>query len=1084
VLRKAALSAGALGFLLLPAAFGAVDPAALAGLKARSIGPAGMSGRVAAIEGVEADPDTLYVGAASGGLWKTVDGGNTWVPLFDDQPVASIGAVAVFQPNPSIVWVGTGEGNVRNSMSIGNGVYRSLDGGKTWKHLGLAGTERIYRIVLHPTDPQTAWVAALGSAWADSPERGVYKTTDGGASWQRILFVDEQTGASDLVIDPRIPNKIVASLWTYRRQPWFFRSGGAGSGLYITWDGGGSWQKLTPEDGLPAGDLGRIGLGLARSNPDILYALVEAKKSALLRSADGGRTWKTVNDRYDINPRPFYFCDIRVDPQLPDRVYTLDYDVRVSEDGGRSFNKLIDGRTIHGDFQAMWIDPNRPEHLAVGSDGGVGISHDRGKNTRFVANLPVGQFYHVAVDQQQPYNVYGGLQDNGAWRGPSAVWQEGGIRNPFWINVAGGDGFETLPDLGDPHLIYSLSQGGYLVRYDERTGQFRDLKPAPPQVPEDHPSIGKLRFNWNTGLAADPFHPGTLYLGSQFVHKSTDRGETWTVISPDLTTNNPAWQKQDESGGLTPDVSGAEGFTTILTIAPSPLQDGVIWIGTDDGRVHVTRDGGKSWTSVEKNVPGVPANTWVPAICPSKHDPAVAFAVFDNHRRADLTPYVYRTDDWGKTWKRLAGPDDVRGYALAIEQDPVDRDLLFLGTEFGLWMSLDGGGHWLPWRHGVPTVSVMDLAIHPREQDLVIATHGRSLYILDDIRPLRSITEKTLAEPIHLFDIADAQQHALRPQDSGFSLGYTEFRGENRPYGAILTYSLNQPGLPLPDAEKERERKEKERAEERRKTAAAAQPPAGEEKPALGPKEEDKKDDEKAPQVEIRIADAQGKLVRRFHQPATLGVNRAVWSLHRDDTKQFPDDKPAKEDPEGPEVPPGTYTVTVKLGDQEAKSTVRVLADPRSTNTAADWQAREAAVARTEQLRNTLAEAVERIRATRADIDLVLDKAKKAPEAAKLTTAGKALQEKLTALEKRLWTPYDTVGLSPGLDASTHLDYVRTYVTDTWAPPSPTHLEYLRQSEKEIAGLIADLNRLYAADVADFRRQVEAAKVGLLPETP
>jgi photosystem II stability/assembly factor-like uncharacterized protein len=1071
-----------------PGAAAAVDPGLLAGMKARSIGPAGMSGRIAAIEGVESNPDVVYVGTASGGVWKTMDGGDTWVPLFDDQPVASIGAVAVFQANPDIVWVGTGEGNPRNSVSVGNGVYRSLDAGKTWTRLGLENTERIHRIVLHPTNPDVAWVAALGKAWADSPDRGVYKTEDGGKTWARVLFIDDQTGANDVVIDPRNPNKLLASVWTYRRWPWFFKSGGPGSGLHVTWDGGRTWRKLAPEDGLPAGDLGRIGLGMSRSNPDVVYAMTEAKKSALLRSEDGGRTWKTVNDRYDVDPRPFYFGDVRVDPALSDRVYSLANDVRVSNDGGRTFEKLIDGNVIHGDFHALWIDPRSPEHLLVGGDGGVGISHDRGRTARFVTNLPVGQFYHVAVDMQQPYNVYGGLQDNGSWRGPSAVWQGGGIRNHHWLDVGTGDGFETLPDLGDPRFLYSEAQNGNLGRYEMPTGQTRDIRPPQPATPQGV----RLRFNWNAALATDPFHPGTLYLGSQFLHKSTDRGETWTIVSPDLTTNNPEWQKNDESGGLTPDVSGAEAFTTIITIAPSPLKDGVIWIGTDDGRVHVTRDGGKSWESVEKNVKGVPASTWVPAICPSKHDPASAFAVFDNHRRSDWTPYVYRTDDWGRTWKRVTDPGAVRGYALSIEQDPVDRDLLFLGTEFGLWVSFDAGAHWLPWRHGLPTVSVMDLVIHPREQDLVIGTHGRALYILDDIRPLRAMTEKVLAEPLHLFEIADTVQHAVRPEDSGFALGFSEYRGENRPYGALLTYSLNQPGLPLPDAEKERERKEKERAAERLKAPAESTAPSlprtAEDKPQPKPEAAgtDKKADEK-PQVEIRITDTAGKLVRHFKQPATLGVNRAAWNLKRDAGKPFPSEGPPPVDPAGLEVAPGTYGVTVQYGGHESKGTVRVLADPRSSNSAADWQAREAAIARADALLDTASEAVDRIRTARADVDVVLAKAKKGQkdqshqEDPPLVKAGQALQEKLTALERRLWNPYDAVGLLPENDLQDHINYARGYVSNTWAPPSPTHLEYLRQAEQETAALIAEVNRLFDTGVAEFRRQVEAAKVGLLP---
>ncbi|HEY9421754.1 MAG TPA: hypothetical protein VIW92_10090, partial [Thermoanaerobaculia bacterium] len=791
-------------FLLAPCgAFAAFDPSLLVGMKARSIGPAGMSGRVTSIAAVESNPNIVYIGAASGGVWKSVNGGVTWEPLFDDQPVASIGALAVFQANPDVVWVGTGEGNVRNSVSIGNGVYRSLDGGRTWTHLGLEKTERIHRVILHPTNPDVAWVAAMGQLWGENPERGVYKTEDGGKTWSRVLYVDPRTGAADLIIDPRNPNKLFAGMWQYRRWPWFFRSGGRGSGLWVTQDGGRTWNELTEADGLPPGDLGRIGLGISRSQPDIVYALVEAEKSVLLRSADGGKTWQSANKKPDVNPRPFYFGDIEVDPELPNRVYSLDYNVRVSDDSGANFKTLVSGSLIHGDFHAMWIDPKNPDTIYFGNDGGIGISRDRGRTAAFVTNLPLGQFYHVAVDMQQPYNIYGGLQDNGSWRGPNTVWQQGGIRSHEWLQIGGGDGFDTLPDLSDPNMAYALWQGGNLGRINVRTGEWRDIKPSPPDGV-------RLRFNWNAGVATDPFKPGTVYLGSQFLHKSSDRGETWATISPDLTSNNPEWQRQNETGGLTPDASGAENFTTIIAVAPSPLQEGVLWVGTDDGRLHVTRDGGKTWASLEKNVPGVPANTWIPHITPSRHDPASAFVVFDNHRRSDFAPYVYRTDDWGRTWKSLV-TKDLRGYAHKLEQDPVKKDLLFLGTELGLWFSLDGGGRWMKWTHGVPTVPVMDLVIHPRDHDLVIGTHGRAVYVIDDIRPLRTMSEKTLAQPVHLYESGEVQQHWRGAEPGGFALGSSEYRGETEPYGAILTYSLNVPGLPLAEEEKERERELAER---------------------------------------------------------------------------------------------------------------------------------------------------------------------------------------------------------------------------------------------------------------------------------
>ncbi|HEV8578037.1 MAG TPA: hypothetical protein VGX68_03050 [Thermoanaerobaculia bacterium] len=1084
--------------LLASAARAAVDPGLLAGMKARSIGPSGMSGRVAAIAAVESNPNIVYAGAATGGVWKSVNGGLTWTPLFDDQPVASIGAVAVFQANPDVVWVGTGEGNPRNSASIGNGVYRSLDGGKTWTHLGLEKTERIYRVVLHPTDPDVAWVSALGQEWGENPERGVFKTEDGGKTWSKVLYVNERTGASDLVMDPRNPNKLFASMWQYRRWPWFFKSGGPGSGLYVTNDGGRTWKEITDQDGLPKDDLGRIGIAISQSNPDVVYATVEAAKSAVVRSDNGGKTWKTVNQRYDANPRPFYFADLRVDPQLPNRVYSLDYNIRVSEDGGQTFSNLPAGDQIHGDYHAMWIDPKNPDVFYLGNDGGVAVSRDRGRTAAFVATLPLAQFYHVAVDMEQPYNVYGGLQDNGSWRGPNTVWQGGGIRSYQWQMVGDGDGFETRPDPFDPNYVYSESQGGFLMRTDLRSQQVRLIRPS-------EPDGVRLRFNWNTGLATDPFDAGTIYYGSQFVHKSTDRGESWTAISPDLTSNNPEWQKQYESGGLTPDVSNAENFTTIIAIAPSPLQKGVLWVGTDDGRLHVTRDGGKTWTSLEKNVPGVPANTWIPHILPSKFDAASAFVVFDNHRREDFAPYVYRTDDWGKSWKSLA-TKDLRGYAYSIEQDPADKDLLFLGTEFGLWVSLDGGGRWMKWTHGVPTVSVMDLVIHPRDLDLVIGTHGRAIYVLDDITPLRTLSDKTMAEPLHFYGASNAVQYNRGPEPSGFGLGAGEFRGENEPYGAILTYSLNAPGLPLPDPEKERARKLEERQARRKETtkseekpktpqertapepAPAGQPPAEPEEKEKG--EAKKPGEEKPPEVEIRIADASGKVIRTFTAPAQQGLNRAVWDLSRDGFKQFPRETPPDQHPRGPQVAPGSYQVTVKYGDHEAKGSVRVLQDPRFHNTEEDWRRREDAIARLAALNDVLAEAIDRIRKTRADADQVVAKVTSAkkdttPSDAKpdpLVEAAGKLKGDLDKLERRLWAPYDAVGIQPPTDVLSKLFDAYAGVFSSWEPPSPTHLEFLHRAETETQAILADVNRFFATDVATFRKQVDEAKIRLLPE--
>jgi photosystem II stability/assembly factor-like uncharacterized protein len=1154
------------------------DAGLLAGLRARSIGPAVMSGRVTAIEGVASDPRTIYAGGASGGVWKTVDGGIAWTPVFDDQPVASIGAIAVFQKSPDVVWVGTGEGNVRNSASVGNGVYRSLDGGKTWSQLGLDATERIARIVLHPDDPDVAWVAALGREWGENPERGVFKTEDGGKTWKKVLYIDEKTGAADLVIDPGNPRRLLAAMWQFRRWPWQLKSGGPGSGLYATYDGGRTWKRRTEDDGLPKGELGRINLAQSRSNPEVVYAAVEAGQSALLRSADGGRSWAAVNRTPNIAPRPFYFAELAVDPQWPNRVYSLGFDIRVSDDSGKTFGNLYNSALIHGDYHAIWIDPNDPRHLLVGDDGGIAVSYDRGRTAAFIANLPLGQYYHVAVDMETPYNVYGGLQDNGSWRGPSSTWEAGGIPNSAWTLIGGGDGFGTLPDPDDAAAGYSLSQNGFVTRWDLRTGEIKDARPADPEGV-------RLRFNWNTGIAIDPFAPGTVYLGSQFVHKSTDRGRSWNIISPDLTTNNPAWQHDRDSGGLTPDSSGAETYTSILAIAPSPVARGVIWVGTDDGRVQVTRDGGASWTSVEGNVHGVPANTWVPEIRASRFAAGTAFAVFDDHRRSNWTTYVQRTDDFGKTWKSLATPE-LRGYAHTVEQDAVDPALLFLGTEQGLWISNDGGAHWLRWKHGLPTAPVMGLAVQPRDRDLVIATHGRALYVLDDIRPLSGLGGAVLGEPLHLFPAGGAQQHWQRSNASGYGRGSGEYFGANRPYGALITFSVSGDGIPLADEDRERERKERERAAATARAAAA--PEQGEAKPAAatgggahtasqasqasqaartgqpgtqeapaapgsgaaerattpaapaaatgttgttgttgargaaaagraagaggagsGAKEEE------PPKAQIEVADASGRTLRHFKVPVTLGINRAAWGFERDDWKEAPPgpDQPPQEDPAGPEVPPGHYTVKVKFRGHEASTTVQVLPDPRSHNSAADWQQRWAAISRAGSLQQAAAEAIERIARIRADVASAVAKAKEAKEAREakeaaganreaaaaqppqaaagndtgaspLAGAADRLEQGLADLEKRLWHRPDLQGLLPPDDLIDQITIVQGALTSQWDPPSPTQLEGLRQAGDHVERFLDDFNRFSATDLAAFRKQAAEAKVGLLAEEP
>lgn len=1091
------------------AAATAVDPDLLAGLAARSIGPAAMSGRIADVTVVPGDPDTIWVGAATGGVWKSTDGGLSFEPVFDDQPVAAIGAVAVEPRRPDVVWVGTGEGNPRNSASVGNGVYRSLDGGATWKHLGLEESERIHRILLHPDHQSTAWVCAMGKTWGENAERGVFRTNDGGETWKHVLAVDERTGCADLVADPRNPAKLYAAMWDHRRWPWSFRSGGPGSGLYVSHDGGESWRRATPEDGLPEGDLGRIGLAVAPSRPDVVYALVEGEEeTGLYRSTDGGRTWQLRTTDDEAGNRPFYYADLRVDPADADRVYSLWSLVSVSNDGGESFEVLVPFRGVHPDHHAMWIDPEDPRHLYNGNDGGVYESRDHGRTWRFVANLPLAQYYHVRVDDERPYNVYGGLQDNGSWRGPAEVRENGGIRNHHWQEVGFGDGFDTVPIPGDSRRGYAMSQEGHVHRWDLDTGERRSVRPAPEG---DEP----LRFNWNAAIEVDPFDPDTVYFGSQYVHRSRDRGETWETISPDLTSDEADWQRQDESGGLTLDVTGAENFTTLVALAASPVERGVLWAGSDDGRLHVTRDGGATWTSVEGGMRGVPDHTWIPHVEPSPHDAGTAFVVLDNHRRSDWTPYVFRTTDFGRTWKSLATPA-LRGYALSIQQDPVDPDLLFLGTEFGLWASLDGGASWLPFRHGVPTVSVMDLAIQPRESDLVIATHGRALYVVDDISPLRHLEPEHLAAPIHLFPVADAEQAEIAQTGSSRFPGDAEFRGENEPYGALIAFTLAGDELPWPDEERERARKEAERAEKRsrkeqraaaaREEGSEAAEEGAEAEEGAGGEEEEAAPAKGGPKAEIVVRDAEGRRIRRFETPVHRGLNRVAWNLRRDDFAEprTEDDDEDSFDNGGAEVMPGVYQVTVRYGDAEATAPVRVVGDPRFAIAEADRRAGHDAVMRLGALQETLTAAIERVRDAEKDVETVLARHAAAQKEAEeddeeggtetegaeaageaeaesgaadepaeddLARDGRKLAADLAALERKLWVPPDTRGIPPETDAWSAVGRAGWLLGEAWRGPTPAQLRYVEIAEQEVAKAVDEVNRFFAERVAPFRQR-------------
>jgi len=861
-----------------------LDVSLFKNMKPRNIGPAGMSGRVTAIDVNLKKPDEIYAGTASGGLWRSEGGGTDWTPLFDSMDVASIGSIAIDQQNPQVIWVGTGEGNPRNSQTMGAGVYKSLDGGRTWKCMGLEKTRIIHRLIIHAQNPDIVYASAMGTAWGETNDRGVYRTKNGGKTWERILYVNDRTGAADFIVDPSNPNKMLVNMWEYRRWPWYFKSGGAGSGLYLTVDGGDSWKKLTEKEGLPEGELGKMGLAWATNNTNVVYALIESKKNALYRSEDGGYTWKKTADK-NIGDRPFYYSDIFVDPTNENRLYNVFSNITVSDDGGRNFQTLLGWDNIHGDHHSWWIHPTDPNFMIDGNDGGLAITRDKGKTWTFSENLPVGQFYHINYDMQIPYNIYGGMQDNGTWRGPAYRWQTGGIRNHYWDEIAFGDGFDVVIEPNQQYG-YAMWQGGNLLRVNFETGASEPCKPV-------HPEGTFLRFNWNAGIGQDPIDPNTIFYGSQFLHKSKDGGKSWTIISPDLTTNDTAKIKAHVSGGLTYDITGAENHCTILAISASPKKQGIIWVGTDDGNLQVTQDGGVSWTNVAPNLPGVPKGSWIPQVHASRFAEGEAFVVVNNYRRNDWTPWLFRTRDFGKTWERLVNEKVVNGYVLSFVQDPLEPKLMFCGTEFGLYVSIDAGKNWARWTNGYPTVSTYDLAIHPREHDLIIGTFGRSIWVLDDIRPLREVAAKGVAvldKPVKIFPVPDAYLANVKEGAGTRFTGNQMFKGQNRPYGSTISFSIGN----WPDKD-------------------SAKQVAGKDS------------------VEVTIKDGSGKAVRHLKVPGTLGLNRMVWQLEGNGTRFPVTPKPKTETPPAPGVfvSPGTYTAHISYGAFSDSQQVKVLADPR-----------------------------------------------------------------------------------------------------------------------------------------------------------
>lgn len=751
-------------------------------LEFRNIGPAGMSGRITAIQVDPRDKNSIYAGSASGGLWHSGNGGTSWQCLFNNERVSSIGAIALDPNNPDIIWAGTGEGNPRNSNTGGAGIYLSRNGGKSWTLMGLEETRHIHRIIVHPYNPEVIYVAAIGNPWADSEHRGVYRSIDGGKSWQKILYRNARTGAAEMVMDPHNPEKLIVNMWEHHRDPWFFKSGGAGSGLFISYDGGDSWQEKTKKHGLPKGELGRMGLAIAPSQPSRVYALVEKKgKNALYRSDNGGENWAMISQEDNIGNRPFYYSEIYVDPQNENRVYSIWSVVSRSEDGGKHWEVIAPYSYIHPDHHAFFIHPEDPNYIINGNDGGMNISRDRGRTWRFVNNLPLAQFYHINYDMALPYNVYGGMQDNGSWKGPAYVWKADGIRNDYWEELYFGDGFDVVPDPKDPDYAYAQSQEGYVGRVHTPSGYTEMIRPV-------HPEAEELRFNWNAPIAIDPFDQESLYFGAQYVFRSTDKGKSWKVISPDLTTNDSTKQNYGESGGLTYDVTGAENYTTLLCIEPSSVEEGLIWASSDDGKLHLSKDAGENWTDLSSKLKGMPEGSWIPQVVHSKFENGAAFVVANDYRRGNEKAMLFYTDNYGKSFKNIGA--NLPAYLISVAQDLKDPQLLFAGTQRGLYFSWDMGEHWQKWTKDLPTTLISDIKIHPREDDLILGTFGRSAFILDGLEVLRERIqeERGANEPkLALYFEQDPYRAAYKRADGSRFPADGTFKGENRSSG-LLAY--------------------------------------------------------------------------------------------------------------------------------------------------------------------------------------------------------------------------------------------------------------------------------------------------------
>jgi len=1048
---------------------------ALKNLQWRAIGPANMGGRIDDFAVVESNPSIFYVGAATGGLWKTTNAGTTFDPVFDGQGSTSIGDVCVSPSDPNVVWVGTGEPNNRQSSSWGDGVYRSLDGGATWQNMGLRDSKHIGRVVIDPRDPNIVYVAVVGHLWGPNRERGLYKTADGGKTWTQSLFINEDTGVIDVAIDPQSPGTLYAAAYQRRRTPWGMNGGGPHSALYKTIDGGASWKKLA--SGLPTeGPIGRIGIDIYRANPNIVYAIVENKAGGVFRSDDRGATWKKMSE---VDSRPMYYSQIRIDPTNDQRIWQCAANMFTSEDGGKTWVQNVVTR-IHGDYHGLWIDPANSNHMLAGSDGGIHQSYDRGRSWDYINTIPLGQFYEISLDNQKPYMVYGGLQDNGSWAGPSATLNVEGVTNDEWFRTGGGDGFYSVVDASDPSIIYVESQDGNVARLELKTGERRNIRPEPAAGEKPY------RFDWNSPIVISPHNNRTIYYGGNRVFKSTDRGDTW-MRSDDLSKDQDR-EKLPIMGAL-PDKDmlsrhdGVQTFGQTVTIAESPIKEGLLYAGTDDGNLHVSRDGAKTWKNITDKVPGIPKNCYVSRVVPSRFAEGAVYATFDNHRSDDYGTYVFVSTDFGESWKSLKSDLPAGVTCRVIREHTRNQNLLFLGTEFGAYASLDRGGHWTRLKGNLPLVRVDDIQIHPRDNDLVLGTHGRSVWVLDNITALEKMSDAVMSSDVAVFDIPAATEFRLYNRKG--NVGHKWFTAPNPPNGAMIDYYL--------------------------KTK-----PEG--------------------NVRITISDASGKVVRELSGTKEAGVNRAVWDLRMGapgqalgggrgagggggggrgggagrPAGQQAGQQPAPAEPvaaagetpqqpgggggggfgggaRGPRVAPGDYTVKVSVSGKEATAIVRVQEDPRIQMSDADRAKWNDALMKAYELSRSAQAAGRAVQNLKTQITSVQDSLRRTPNVPKeVNEAVKSVSDQIDDAQRKIVQTFDNSGgAGPPLPGAPRpitgrIGQLFNGLDSYTAAPTADQLARLSELTTELRALVDQLNKIIDESVPNLNKQIRDSGVAFV----